>query len=273
MPALTVYIDEAGDPGAKDGLRYLADRFEWLTFGALVVRTSRDSELVEWVKELRQVANARQAAALHYAAVTRERRAPMCERLASKPCRAFVLASHKSNLRQYFNPRLGTMVPAERVYNWCFRLLLERVTAWVENRQRRELGSLEPIRLILARRGHDYHHFKSYIEKLRHQREHGHLFLKGPGLAVEHLDQTHWRIEPAQTWAGLQLADVVASAFYQGANSASPAFDQDPAEKLAPIIEGGPNAAGRGLTLWPLPHQGAIPLEARPIFECYGYVF
>jgi hypothetical protein len=59
MPELTIYVDEAGDPGAKDGLRFLGDRYEWLTFGAVAVRTSRDLEIVDWVKDLRQVANAR----------------------------------------------------------------------------------------------------------------------------------------------------------------------------------------------------------------------
>jgi hypothetical protein len=178
MAAISVYIDEAGDPGAKDGLRFLGDRYEWFTFGALVVRTSLQDDLVGWVKELREEARARQAGALHYAQITKGRRAGVCNILAQKPCRAFVFASHKSNLRTYFNPRLNKPIDPERVYNWCFRLLLERVTAWVERRQKDEVGKVEPLRLVLAQRGHGYDHFNAYIDKLRWQQENGQLFSK-----------------------------------------------------------------------------------------------
>jgi hypothetical protein len=273
MPSLTIYVDEAGDPGSKDGLRFIGDRFEWLTFGAVVVRSTRELELVDWVKELREVARARQAGALHYTQVTRERREGLCRQLATKPCKAFVFASHKSNLREYFNPRLGKMIPGPQLYNWCFRLLLERLTVWAEKWQRRELGHLEPVRLILARRGHDYRQFDAYMEKLRWQRENGTLFLKGPGLALELLDRRDWSVEPMEKFAGLQLADVIASAFYQGANTQSPVFDRGPALALMPIMEGRHMAVGTGVNLWPLSHQGNIPEGSKPLFEAYGYRF
>lgn len=265
MAAISVYVDEAGDPGAKDGLRFLGDRHEWFTFGALVVRTSMQEDLVGWVKELREEARARQAGALHYAQITRGRRTGVCERLAQKPCRAFVFASHKSNLRSYFNPRLNKPIDPERVYNWCFRLLLERVTAWVEQRQLSEIGKLEPLRLVLAQRGHGYNHFNSYIDRLRWQRENGQLFLKGPGLAPVHLDRTEWVVEQAALNPGLQLSDVIASAFYQGANEASPSYDIGPAVALKRIVA--------NVNLWPLAHQGGIPEAARPLFEAYDYIF
>lgn len=273
MCSLTVYIDEAGDPGAKDGLRYLDGRHEWLILGAAVVRTSREAETIDWVKDLRHVANARQAGTLHYNQVHRDRRLNVCQTLAEKPVRSLVFASHKSNLRAYFNPRLGKPIDGNRLYNWCFRLLLERITASAEIWQRQEIGRLEPLRLIIAERGHDFEHFHAYIDKLRWQREHGTLFLKGPGLVLEHLDRGGWQIARMGEVAGLQLADTVASSFYQAANSASPAFDPAPAMALQPVVVGNGEAANRGVTLWPLAHQAPIPTTARPIFEHYGYKF
>lgn len=274
MPALTLFVDEAGDPGVRDGLHYLGGRHEWMCVSAVIVRSSRDGELVDWIRQMRAAANSTQAGSLHYAKVTRARRVPVCEVLAGFPCKAFTVASHKSNLREYTNPRLKAMIDGGTFYNWCLRLLLERVTAWAEVWQRENLGEVEPMRALFARRGHDWAHFFKYVEKLEMQSRTGTLFLKGPSLAHQLLDQRDWALDRAEQKAGLQLADVVASAFYQAANTASPNFDTAPAEALRPIV---PVKAGKarnvGLTVWPLPHQAPIPMDARPIFEAYGYEF
>jgi hypothetical protein len=273
-PALTIYIDEAGDPGVRDGLRYLGERHEWLCLGAVAVRSSRDADLVGWVKELRTEARSTQSGALHYNRITLERRPGVCSLLGTKPARAFVMASHKSNLREYINPRLQQMIDAGKMYNWCIRLLLERVTAWAETWQRQELKRLEGLRVIFARRGHDWDHFFSYVETLRWQSENGKLFLKGPGLNPALLDQSHWSLSQPEQYAGLQLADTVASAFYQAANTASPSYNVVPAQNLKTIMatKGGAEA-NCGVTVWPLPHQAPFPEASKPVFRAYGYKF
>lgn len=274
MSALTMFVDEAGDPGVRDGLRYLGTRHEWMCVSAVLVRTERDSELVNWIKELRAAANSTQAGMLHYARIHRGRRLAVCDTMASLPCKAFTLASHKSNLREYINPRLQEMIDGGTFYNWCLRLLLERVTAWAERWQRDELGKVEPIEAVFGERGHDWAHFFHYVDLLAMQKRHGTLYLKGPGLAPELLDRSNWRVERAEQNAGVQLADVVASAFYQAANSASPSFDIGPAKALRPIV---PTQNGRarnvGLTVFPLQNQAPVPEAAWPIFNAYGYEF
>lgn len=274
MPALTMFIDEAGDPGVRDGLHYLEGRHEWMCVSAVVVRSSRDAELVEWNRRLRTAANSTQSGSLHFARIHRNRRSPVCTVLAGLPCKTFTVASHKSNLREYTNPRLREMIKGGTFYNWCLRLLLERVTAWAEEWQLANLGQKEPLRAIFAERGHDWEHFFAYVDKLEMQSRTGTLFLKGPGLAPELLDRGNWTIERAERNAGLQLADVVASAFYQAANSSSPSHDLDPAKALSPIVTKRKGVARNvGITVWPLPHQAAVPLEDRAIFEAYGYAF
>lgn len=269
-----MYIDEAGDPGVRDGLAYRDGRHEWMCVSAVVTRTSRDAELVEWIRELRAAANSTQAGSLHFHKINKARRLPVCEALAGLPCKAFTVASHKTNLREYANPRLRAMIKGGTFYNWCLRLLLERVTAWVEQWQRANLGHVEPLRAIFGERGHDWEHFFSYVDRLAMQSKTGTLFLKGPGLAPELLDRSEWIVERADRNAGVQLADVVASAFYQAANSASPAHDLAPAEALSPIFpRRNGSAQNYGVTVWPLPHQAPLPMTDRAIFEIYGYTF
>lgn len=273
-PTLTVYIDEAGDPGVRDGLAYRSSRHEWLCISAVVTRSNRDGEVVEWVKRLREKAASTQAASLHYHRIKADRRTSVCEELAKHPCRAFVLASHKSNLREYINPRIGAMIDGGTFYNWCLRLLLERVTSWAEAWQKENAVTREPLRIVFAQRGHDWDHFFAYVDLLRMQKLAGTLYLKGPGLAVELLDREYWTVEQAALNAGLQLADTVASSFYQAANSVAPNFDIQPACALAPILPCRRGvAANYAVTLFPLAHQASLPEEARPIFEHYGYSF
>ena len=276
-PSLMIYIDEAGDPGVRDGLRYIGERHEWLCLAAAVVPSGSDELIVEWVKEMRLAAHSRQSGSLHYHRITTARRPAVCAVLAEKPIRGFVLVSHKSNLREYVNPRIQQMIAAGTFYNWCLRLLLERVTAWCERWQRQRFdGQVGPIEVMFARSGaHDYEHFFSYIDRLRMQAETGTLFLKGPGLNPKMLDRAAWSVRPAEAWAGLQIADTLASSFYQAANTVAPTWDLAPAKALAPIIAGAPagRAANRGVTVWPLPDQAAVPEDARAIFRAYGYKF
>ncbi len=273
-PTLTVYIDEAGDPGVRDGLRYSSSRHEWLCLSAVVVRSMRSPDLPVWVREMRDAAKSTQAGSLHYHRILTGRRSDVCQTLASKPCRAFVLATHKSNMREYVNDRIGAMISGGKFYNWCLRLLLERVTAWAEEWQKRELDTVEALEVVFAQRGHDYEHFFSYIDLLKMQKQADKLFLKGPGLAPALLDRSRWSVIPAADLAGLQLADTVASAFYQAANVASPTWDVTPAQRLKPIImDKNGCAANVGVTVFPLPHQATLPEEARPIFRTFGYEF
>lgn len=240
-----------------------------------MVRQMREPDVGNWVQELREIARARQAPALHYANITRARRVAVCRHLASKPLRAFCLASHKSNLREYVNPRMGGFGQRE-YYNWCTRLLLERLTDWAAQWHKQQNIEPSPIDVIFAKRGgHDYDRLMAYIDRLRIQVEHGTLVLKGRGLAPPYLDRRFWRVEPAESLPGLQLADVVASAFYQGANASSPAWDVAPATELKPIMAKDRDgvAANVGLSAWPLPHHAPMPLESRRLFEEFGYAF
>ena len=218
---------------------------------------------------MRAAANSRQAGSLHYAKIAVDRREAVCASLAARPIKAFTLASHKTNMRDHINDRLGAMIESGKFYNWCMRLLLERVTDWAARWQRGELGGVEPMKVVFARRGgHDYRHFFSYVDRLAMQRRTNTLYLNSRGLDPVLLDRSDWSVAAAEKVAGLQMADTVASAFYQAANTLSPSWSLGPAKALKPVVEGG---ADKGVTLFPLPHQAPVPDEARAIFRWYGY--
>ena len=269
---LAVFIDEAGDPGVRSGNKSAEDRHEWMCVSAVVLPVSSEPDTVQWVRDLRAVVKNSQGPCLHYARISRERRVELCEAFVKLPVRSFVVATHKSNMREYVNPRIGQMIEGGRFYNWCLRLLLERVTAWAEMWHRLRKVEPQPLQVCFARRGHNYPQFFDYIDKLRGQKAAGELFRPGPGLSEPFLIRDHWSVEKAADIAGLQLADVVASAFYQAANCASPVWDTAPAEALAPVMSRRRRcAANVGVTAWPLPDQAEIPEDSRGIFRHYGY--
>lgn len=272
---LCVYIDEGGDPGIRDGLAHADTRYEWFSTGAIVVRKSRGSETVDWVKAIKSGCNSHQTPDLHYAKLNQDRRVQACKLLAKQPARAFCLLSHKSNLRQHVSPKLGQMKAMEYA-NWCNRLLLERIMHWAADFYQSENSQPRPLELTFSEnKGHSYPKMFSYFETLNMQAKAGGFKLKAKAWHSEMMVRDYWKVIPHEKNAGVQLADVVASAFFQSANFQSPTFNQEAAKALAPIMARDPQGAiiNTGVTGWPLPSQGLLPKQARPIFEFYGYKF
>lgn len=272
---ITVFIDEGGDPGVKDGLKFCDTRYEWFTLGAYVIRTENEPNAVATVRKIMEGVKGYQKPDLHYANLPLASRVPACRYIATVPSRAFCLLSHKTNLREYTNPILGKM-KSSQFYNWCCRLLLERVMYWY--RQQIDNGDVaeNPIKIVFSERGgHDYEHMFSYFERLIDQAKHGGFKKKPKCFEASMMNRSHWSIEPHSKIAGLQLADAIASAFYQAANRRSPNWAVEPARALAPIMGErlGGSACDVGVTVWPLYHQAKLPDDTHQIFKHYGYRF
>ena len=100
-PYYLAFIDEVGDPGLK-GVRpiYPSGRTEWLCLGAVVVRASRDADIVPWSDR----SSMKPAFALGRISIPEICR--IFKSLSSAlPIRAFVPVSNKKNMRQYRNAR------------------------------------------------------------------------------------------------------------------------------------------------------------------------
>ena len=91
------------------------------------------------------------------------------------------------------------------------------------------------------------------------------------------IDWDEIRVLDHKERAGLQLADVVAGAFYQGVelNRGGGEIDCDPshAKLLKPIIACRPGGwtIGYGLRTMPIPAAMGLTVSQRALFEFYGF--
>lgn len=277
-PAYVVYIDEAGDPGIKTKADTSDQALEWFTLGAVVVDIRRDPDVVDWLRDMREAVRAQSLLSpLHYRKLSQSNQRRVCRMLSTKPVRLFAVATHKTNMRGYQNERMGKSLGKGEFYNWCVRLLLERVSSWCARRSKREFGEVRPAKVIFSERGgHDYEHLFAYLGILEQQTLHGGLVLKARHIVPGVIRRNQCIVRPHGVIAGLQLADITASALFQAANTSSRTHDLEPARSLRTRIarEGKqPSPADFGLTAWPRPVHAPIPEQDRPIFEDYGYLF
>jgi hypothetical protein len=277
-PYYLAFIDEAGDPGLKT-VRPIdaAGGTEWLCLGAVVMRAARSSEVSEWVRSILLKAGGSNRSDLHYRTLPNFRKRIACSELAKLPIRAFVLASNKKNMRRYRNPRAERIGSQQWFYNYCLRLLLERVTHFCYQRARSEGADNRLLKIIYSERGgHSYGQTIAYHELLKNQTKGGTLVLTKRRIMWEVLD---WRLaEPAthKSSAGAQLADVVASSFYQAMDTLAPTkWNNEFAKLLKPIIATDDGFFfNYGLALQPTPPAKAkLTDQQKEIFEFYGYKF
>ncbi|KXU29223.1 hypothetical protein A0J57_18205 [Sphingobium sp. 22B] len=276
MPKFQVFIDEAGDPGVKpkdDDERHWTD---WFTVSAVVVSNSRKLDIIDWVKDMNEAVRNVNANALHYRNLSAPNQARVCRMLGRKPLRLFVVASHKDSMRDHYNPKLGRANDKE-FYNWCLRLLLERVTEWCYRRGRKDEDKDCSAEVIFSRRGgHKYPELRTYLKKLEAQTLTQTLVLNAKGIAPGVLSHDRLRVEQDSEIAGLQLADITASSVFNAVNTLASRHDLEPARSLKPRLTNAHRSrfpAGAGLLMLPFKHQGMIPADDQPFFEECGYRF
>jgi hypothetical protein len=160
----TAFIDEAGDPGLN-AVRPIdeAGASEWLCLSAVLVRSARDREVTDWVRSLLQKAGVRNRADIHYRMLVDYRKRIVCGELARLPLRAFVLTSNKKNMRHYRNLRAEKVRSPQWFYNFCLRLLLERVTDFCYQHSTKEVGEPRLVKINYSERGgHSYAQTNAY---------------------------------------------------------------------------------------------------------------
>lgn len=271
------YIDEAGDPGLnrvrpidEDGAS------EWLVLSAVVIQAKREPNVVPWVDAIRDGIGVRQRRFLHYRDLSDTRKRTVANCMAALPIRAFAMCSNKKNMRGYRNTRAEKIPSQQWFYNWCVRLLLERVTAFCAEHSQKHYGELRRIKIEFSRRGgHRYSQTKAYHYYLHHQHQSAGLYLTKREPVFEMLHTDLMEDHPHQTRAGLQLADAVASAFYQAIDCHGPGqWFIDPAQLLEPVMakENG-TAKDFGTTLFPAPFKAKLTPDQQQVFRFYGYSF
>jgi len=215
---------------------------------------------------------------LHFTDLSPIKKRLVCTTMANLPLRCFVVCSNKKNMRGYRN-LLAEAYPAPNwFYAWLSRLLLERVTLFVREKSLQQFGEIRRVKLEFSSRGGlSYGEINAYYEYLKMKSRGGEIFLPQGDLVYETIHRDAMAIYPHKKRAGLQLADVVASAFFK----ASDCYDTggcDPvfARLLLPRMGRFPDTdtgqiAGYGVKLMPSFGKANLLPEQATIFKCYGY--
>lgn len=272
------YIDEACDPGLKK-VRPVDENgaSEWLVLSAVVMKAAREPHVLGWAQNIVTDLGIRQRNDLHYRTLSPTRKVSAGNQIATLPIRAFAICSNKKNMRGYSNPRAEKIPSQQWFYNWCIRLLLERITAFCEARTLDDYGERKLVKIEFSERGgHRYSQTAAYQYYLRFQQQGGKIYLKKREPVTSMLDWDLMESFPHESRAGLQLADFVASSFYQAIDCGGPgAWDVEPAKTLGPVL---PKELGSrrdfSVALFPTPAWKAdLTPDQKTIFEYYGYEF
>lgn len=272
-----LYIDEAGD----DGLTRIKPidpngASEWLVISGVLLRKKYESEVVSWVKDIRRSINATQGPALHYLNLSPTKKDAVCDLVGALPIKAFAVCSNKLNMRQYHNPRAAIFGSKQWFYNYCVRLLIERVTDMCFRSSMRHSGKAENLKVIFSQRGgHSYGQTKAYWQKLKAQAAGGTTLLNKREIRHQVLKFNLVDYVPHNQVAGLQLADIVASSFYQAVNSNGPRWETRHALRLQKAMAHEKNViADYGLVLQPTDPRKFTPDDKqKKIFNFFGYSF
>jgi len=272
-----VYIDESGDTGLELVKKPEDPRgaTEWLVLAAFVVKIEHDPKMVEWVNDVQAEFTSKRDD-LHFNKLLEFKKTLVCTALAKKPCKCFVVMSNKKNIEKYRNPNLD-----ENNKSWIYwflaRLLLERVTEYCAKEPRPHGRNADnKLRIIFSRRGGlKYIDFERYMAKLYLQSRLNAHVLDYKDLTWSVFDDEEVRVLDHVERAGLQLADVVAGAFYQAVElNRGGQADCDPsyAKLLKPLIhyKGFGWYLGVGLKPMPALHEMDLVEAQKAIFNHYG---
>ena len=272
------YIDESGD----DGLRAVKPKSfpgssEWLILSAVVIRATNQSKTLEWIDRIKDGMRSHQARSIHFQKLypTNKRRA--CEVLSNLDARYFVVASNKKNMEGYKNPDASKIPSQCWFYCWMTRILLERVSRFVKDRSIEEFGEPRKLRIeYSARGGLRYSQMHAYYAWLKLKRSNP--FLPWGNICWDVMDYNLLKVYPHWQREGLQLADIVASAFHKACDKYDNPKGCDPqyAKILKPRMGREPNVtsgqiSGYGVKLLPNFKKALLDSDQAEIFKYYGY--
>jgi hypothetical protein len=283
------YIDEAGDPGLRWVKPTDNKGSAWFVLSAVVVHADRESEVTEWVAQALAKLRLHQTKAIHFRKLDTLRKTVVCEHLADLPIRCFVMASYKPNMRRWRNDfaarksqeLVGRLVPNPNwFYFWCSRILMEKVSHFVMQNSMERYGEPRKVKLEFSEnKSLSYEEIAVYFDLLKIHNVAGTQTVK--------TDDVEWRVmardlverHPHNTRAGLQMADVVASAFFKGSdiydtNGCDPSFARilEPRMARKPDKVGGEIAwYGVKLMPWTLKRAKLPTALQESLYRFYGY--
>lgn len=272
------YIDEAGDDGLK-AVKPLRNpgSSEWLILSAVVVRAQNQRKIPEWVANIRRkFSRHHQRQGIHFSNLSAHNKAIACSKISEMELRCFVVASNKKNMQGYINSDAEKIPSQCWFYCWMTRILLERVSHFILHKSIRDHGEARYVRLeYSARGGLRYSQMQAYYEWMRTSNKN--LFLPWGRVQFEVLHPNLFFVYPHNQREGLQLADVVASAFFKACDKHDTGgCDTRFARLLHNRMAREPdNLAGQisgyGVKLLPSLKRACLDPDQQEIFEFFGY--
>jgi hypothetical protein len=277
------YIDEAGDPG----LRFVKPMdpkgsSEWFMLAAVVIAANREEDTVDWVTDIVIDIESKKRS-LHYRNFRPHMKMGICRNMAKLKARYFVVAFNKKNMRRHTNlfaeRRAELLVGAPQnafwLYRWAIRVLLEKVSAYVRRKSMRQHGEPRKVKLEFSENGGlRYDEIKEYLRLLRQHSMQGTQFLSYGDIDWSAIDIDLLDSFPNDERAGLQLADTVASAFFDACDiQRNGACFNLPAKALRPRVARKLTGvyAGYGVKLMPNWKTAKLRDDQAEIFRFYGY--
>lgn len=198
------YIDESGDEGINSRRRGGGTRggsSNWLTVSACVTRAANDAGCVGWRDEILRLSEKR-TSTLHFVNLSHTQRLAAARVLADKPIRGISVLSNKASLDS------STFGDTSQYYFYVTRYLIERIS-WMAKTYSRGAPGDGRVKLIFSCRGSmSYDDFRAYLNHLKQNMQ--------TSIYWNAIDIDGIEARDHSTRAGLQLADVIASAMACG---------------------------------------------------------
>ncbi len=277
-----LYIDESGDTGRKSiRPENPTGSSEWLILSGVLIRVEDEPKVLPWIKTVVSKLPKHQNKTIHFQKVVDRKKRIICSEVAKLKIRAFCVISNKRNIQNHQNPfaqrTSGWDQPkGQWLYFWLLRLLMESASDYAyRDTMKNRGGFIKPIRVELSKKGGlNYEHFYDYFDLLKLQSKKKTLFQNSKSLKSDMMDSEQIHIYPAETRAGLQLADIVAGSFFKACDKFhTKDLNNEFAKLLKPIMARDENdrIPYYGLKLMPNFKTLEILDEQREVFNCYGF--
>ncbi len=244
-----------------------------MILGAVLIRKENESNAQTWLKSIRTAANNLQPSSLHFRSLKDGQKEMACREMAKLSMRAFVVISNKQNMRGHKN-QSAAYISGHRhwFYMWMTRLLLERVTDFCAETNKKEGTPNKKLQIEFSRRKDlKKNHFTDYFTRIWAQGEDAFLAKRTIDWSVFDFERIYFFDH--ETRAGLQFADIATSAFYQAVNiHPHGKCYPDYATSLRPIIHKKNKLyLNEGFTVFPFTLKNAkITNAQKEVFKFYG---
>jgi len=274
------YIDEAGEVGLNKVLPMDENgSSEWLVVSAVVISRENEGLTKPWLHELISLMGSPQMKDVHFRHLKQAQKALACSYLANKDVRIFSILSNKKNMKGWSNPFAEKVsMDAHWFYCWLTRLLLERVTRWVEWHSIKKFGRAQKVKIEFSESGGlSYSQMNGYWEVLKLRSQGGNMFLPLGDLRWSVIDRELLEVHTHVSRAGLRLPDIVASAFFtacdnQQTGPCDPKFAKLLHPKMARFEDSKDNPiSGFGLKLMPKFSTAKLSKDQEEILRFFGY--